>query len=295
MKTTRLLQRLFAACLAIALLVTAVSAQPPEGGRGGAGRGAQGRGGGFTGRGAPMMLSRAQLLRSEDVQAEIKIGDGQAATITAALEAFREERNASRPDFGSFRDMSEEDRRKAFEKMQKDAEALNKKTDEVLNALMEPEQIERLDQIMVQLQLRMGPMAALKSPDMRAKLSLTDEQLTKLEGVEKEAEEARRKMFEDMRAGGRDQAEGQRPDFRAIMEKAREEQNSKVMAVLNDQQREKLDELKGKEFELDLRSLMRGGRGGEGGRGRGRGEDGGGRGEGGRGGRQPAQGSDDAI
>lgn len=294
MKTKRFLQHFLTACLATALLVTAVIAQPPGGGRGGAGRG------------APMMFSRAQLLRSEDVQAEIRIGDGQAATITAALEAFREERDASRPDFGSFRDMSEEDRRKAFEKMQKDAEALNKKTDEVLNALLEPEQVERLDQIMVQVQLRMAPSAALKSPEMRDKLNITDEQVTKLDDLEKEAEEARRKRFEEMRAGGREQADGQRPDFRAMMEKAREEmekareaQNAKIMGVLNETQRNKLAEIKGKEFELDMRSLMRGGgrggdgrRGGDNGRGRGRGEDGG---ERGRGGRQPAQDSDNAI
>lgn len=294
MTTSRLLQRLIAACLATALMVTAVSAQPPGGGRGGPGRGGPRFGG------EPRMpLSRAQLVNLEDVQAEIKIDDGQAATITAALEAFREERRASRPDFGSFRDMSEEERAKALEKVRKYMEDLSKKNDEVLNALLEPEQIERLDQIMVQLQLRMGPSAALKSPEMRDKLSITDEQLTKLEGVEKEAEEARRKMFEEMRAGGRDRAEGQRPDFRAIMEKAREEQNTKVMAVLNDTQRKKLDELKGKEFNLDMRSLMRGGRGGDAGRGRGRGGDGGeggrGRGRGGEGGRRPAQDSDGAI
>ncbi|MEZ6127244.1 MAG: Spy/CpxP family protein refolding chaperone [Planctomycetaceae bacterium] len=296
MKTNCLLRHALMACLAATLFTAIAEAQPGGGGRGGRG-GFGGFGGGFT-------ISRAQLLGSEDVQAELKIGDGQSATITAALEAYREERNAARPDFGSFRDMSEEERTKAFEKMRKDGEALNKKTDEVLNALLEPEQIKRLDQIAVQARLRMAMTATLKSDEMRKELSITDEQLAKVDEIETAAAEARRKMFEDARAAGGGRGDGNRGagggDPRAAFEKSRQEMTDKVMAVLNDDQKKKLDELKGKEFELDMRSLMGGGRGGRGGAG-GRGGDGGGRGnrgdgndDGGR--RRPAQDdSNDAI
>jgi len=81
------------------------------------------------------------LLRSEDVQAEIEVNDAQGATITAALEAYRAEREAARGEMPNFRELAEEDRAKLFEKMRKDAEELNKKTDEMLNALLLPDQI----------------------------------------------------------------------------------------------------------------------------------------------------------
>lgn len=297
MKTTGLLRQTLMACVVITLLGTVAEAQP-GGGRGGRG----GRGPGGSGGGPQISISRAQLLGSEDVQAELKIDDGQAATLAAALEAYREERNAARPDFRAMRDMSEEDRAKAVEKMQKDAEALNKKTDEVLHALMEPEQLKRLDQIATQVRLRFGATGALKSKEMRAALSITDEQLAKVEEVETASSEARRKMFEEMRNGGGGGGGGAGGDFRAMFEKSQQETNDKVMAILTDEQRAKLDEMKGKEFEVDVRSLMRGGRGGGGDRNRGgaggrdggerRGGDGGGRGER----RRPAQdNNDDAV
>lgn len=263
------------------------------------------------------MISRAQLLRSEDVQEEIEIDDAQGATITAALEAYRDERNATRPDFSKIREMSEEEREAMFATMRKDAEALTKKTDEMLSALLDEGQIKRLDEIALQVNARNGLAAVLKSEDMRKKLSFTDEQITKLDEVEKENQEAQDKMREEMRASfgrGRDQGdeavdrEKIIADLRKKSEEARTVSTKRIMAVLTDDQQAKFKEMQGEVFEVDMRSLQggRGGRGGQGGRGGegggrgGRGGEGGGRGgQGGRGDggerRRPSADSDDPI
>lgn len=274
--------------------------QPPqEGGRGdrqgrGGGRGGFG-GGGFGMMGGGMMggmmaprIDRATLLSNDKVRTELKIEEAQAATIDAALDAYREERNsAPRPDRDAFQNMSEEERTKFFTDMQKQREELSSKTDAVLNALLEEGQIKRLDQIAVQARLQMGALQALLADDMKTALTITEEQAGKLKEVETKAQEDMQKMMEEMRAnfqpGGGGPGGGGFEGMREKMETARKAVTDSAMAVLTDAQKSKLDEMKGAAFELDARSLM-GGRGGFGGGGPG-GPGGGPGGQGGRGGR----------
>ncbi len=277
--------------------------QPPqEGGRGdrqGRGGGRGGFGGGFGGgmmggMGGMMArtVDRATLLGSDKVRQELKIEEAQAATIDAALDAYREERNnAPRPDRDAFQNMSEEERTKYFADMQKQREELSKKTDTVLNALLEEGQIKRLDQITVQARLQMAALQTLMADDMKAALTITEEQVGKLKEVETKATEDMQKMMEEMRAnfqpgGGAPGGGGPGAGFEGMREKmetARKAVTESAMAVLTDAQKSKLEEMKGAAFELDPRSLM-GGRGGFGGGGPG-GQGGPGGGQGGRGGR----------
>lgn len=303
MGTSRFLKISAIACFAAMFFASAAEAQPPGGGRGpqggqrgqrgagqqrgGGGAGGQQRGGftrgGFGGRGGGPTLDRATLLSSDQVKDELQLNEASGATIDAALDAYREEQRESRPDFSGIRDLEEKERTELFAKMQKDREALSKKTDEVLNALLEPEQKTRLDQIAFQIKVRTGLLAMLKTDDMKKKLSITDEQLAKLEENEKAAEAAQNKMREEMRAAF--QGGGERPDFTEMqkkMEAVRAEGLKHTMAVLSDVQNSKIEEMKGKPFELDMRSL-RGSRGGFGAPGRGgRGGEGGGGDAGGR-------------
>ena len=321
MRTARFLKFSAVACMAAMFLSAVAEAQPPQGRGQGGGRqrggqqgGRQGGRSGFGqqrgfGGGSPS-VSKAVLLGVEDVQDELDIDDTQHATITAALEAYRQERDDSRSDRGQFdrsqfENATDEERQALREKMEKERdelnkkrEALNKKTDEMLATLLEPEQVKRLDQIAFQVRVRFGLVAVLKSPEMRDKLSITDEQIVKLEKVEEDASADRRKMFENMRSG-----EGERPDFSKIgemMAEARRKSEKNVLAVVTDEQKVILASMKGEAFEFDMRALQRGGgRGGFGGGDRGRGEGGGDRGRGrGNGGgerRRPAADSDDAI
>lgn len=244
-----------------------IQAQPPGGGRGGPGGFG---GGGFGGGRGGFSIDRSMLLRAEQVRKELKIEEAQAATIDAALEAFREERNAApRPDRDAIGKMSEEEQAAFREKSQKERAELSKKTDEALGAMLEPEQAKRLDQIAMQMKLNMATGATLKSDDMKSKLSLTEDQVTKLDEAEKTAAADMMKMFEEMRAvGGGGPPGGGGAGFAAMQEKmtaARAKSAEAALAVLTDEQKKTIDELKGARFELDMRALFMGGRGGNGG------------------------------
>ncbi len=251
------------------LLVSSfVHAQPLGGGRGFGG-------GGFGGRGS-FNIDLATLLRADQVRKELKIEETQAATIDAALEAYREERNSSpRPDRDAFRKMSEEEQTAYFEKSRKEGEELSNKTDEVLSALLEPEQAKRLDQISLQAKLYTAAVPTLKGDNLKSKLSLTEEQVAKLDEAEKTATADMQKMFEEMRASfqGGDGKQGGGGGFEQMQEKmqaARKKSTDAAMAVLTDDQKKTIDELAGVKFEIDPRAFMGGrgdrGRGGNGGR-----------------------------
>lgn len=288
---SRLMRQACALGLVAVLTPTVASAQsapgqnggqpPQQGGRGqGGGRGGfnfggfgnRGPGGGMT-----MRVDRAMLLGNEQVRTELKIEESQAAVIDSALDAYREERNnAPRPDRDAFQTMSEEERTKLFEDMQKQREELSRKTDEVLNALLEPAQTTRLDQIALQMRLNGGLAQALQSDDLKGKLKISEDQISKLKEAETAAQEEMRKVMEDMRGafqGGRPGgpgapgAPGAAGGFEAMREKmdaARKKTSDAALAVLTDSQKTQLEELKGPAFEIDMRAMM-GGRGGFGG------------------------------
>lgn len=269
-------------------------AQQGGGQRGGGQRGGFGGGfggGGFGGPGGGSgLISRAMLLGNEKVRGELKIEEAQAATVEAALEAYREEMRGSFQGLGDFREMSEEERAAFRDKMAKTVGDLNKKTDEVLNALLEPGQVGRLDQITLQARLALGAPAALKSDDLKAKLTITDEQVGKLTAIEEGLAKKRQEMMDGMRGqfqpgADREAMQAQFEKMRTEGEKLTKSVQTDAMAVLSADQKKALDELKGSPFEFDLRSLAGGrgfggpggGPGGFGGRGEAPGAPGGGR------------------
>lgn len=301
MVSTRFLRQA-AFCSLMTLLVTSVlQAQPPsgagqppqEGGRQrGGGRGGFGGGfGGFGGRMGGFRIDRARLLGNDKVRAELKIEEAQAATIDAALEAFREERSSSTPfDREAFQNLSEEERTAMMEKLRKEGEELSKKTDEVLNALLEPDQTKRLDQISFQFRMNTA-LQTLKADDIKEKLSITEEQVAALTKAEETLAEEARKAREERQAkgdGGGAGGPGFDPAaFQAMMKESQEKSTTAAMALLTDDQKKSIEEMSGAKFELDMSAMFGGGRGGPGG---GRGGPGGGRpGGGGRGTRPPAE------
>ena len=243
--------------------------QSPRGFRGGFEGGFGGFGGSRGGFGGGVRYDRSRLLTLQQVRDELKIEEGQAALIDAAVEAFREEQgSAGRPDRDAFQNMSEEERRRVIEKMQKDREASTKKNDEVLTALLDETQNERLNQITLQLRLSSGLAAALRDDDLRKALKISDEQVAKLDAAEEESRNAMREMMEGLR-GSRNGGDGGRPpgggrpdpaafeQMRERMSEAREKATTAVMAVLTDGQQTQLEGMKGAPFELDRRAMMR--------------------------------------
>jgi len=244
------------------VLVSAfVQAQPPGGGRGG-----------FGGGGRGFSIDRAMLLRIDKVRADLKIEEAQAATIDAALDAYREERNSTpRLDREAYSKLSEEEQTALREKGQKDREELSKKTDEVLGALLEPEQTKRLEQIAFQMKLNGQIFATLKGDDLKSKLALSDDQIAKLDKAEEEATAEMQKLFTGggpgRGAGGRGAGGGDsaaREEMRKKFAAARAKTTESAMAVLSDDQKKQLDEMTGPKLELEMRDLF-GGFGGSGG------------------------------
>ncbi|TWU63123.1 MULTISPECIES: Spy/CpxP family protein refolding chaperone [Crateriforma] len=290
MKLTRLTALVL--CVAVmALIASDVSAQGGRGGRGGGGGGFGGRGGGpggpggFGGRGGgPGGGGMLQLLRIDEVRTELDLMDDQVQTLEKVGRDIVEE---MRGDMPNFRDMSDEERREAFAKMQEMREKVEKKTREQLEEVLFPEQYDRLKQINIQVQ----GINALRDAEVVKELGLSDEQKEKIRKVGENLRDGiQEKIAEARESGDRDKMrEAMQEAFAGMQEKLETE----TLAVLTSEQKKKFEEMKGKPFEMpERRGGFGGGRGGFGGPGGGpgggrggRGGDGGGRG--GRGGGRP--------
>lgn len=266
-----------AAIFLCSLMVLTPLAEAQRPGGGGRGR----PGGGFGGGGPGGPLDIAMLVGLEQVQQEIGLEGEKLEAVKKLLEEQRASVQAGFGDFGNFRELSDEERQKAFAEMREKREQASKKTSQALAEHLSKEQMTRLEQI--QLQIR--GIRALDDDDVVAKLEINEEQQLKIaEALEKQEAEGR-KLMEEVRSAGR---EGGREAFAAIREKVealQAEAEEQVLALLTAAQKEKWNSLTGKKFELDRSAMFGRGRGGFGGRGdRGAG----GRGAGGRGQRPAA-------
>lgn len=245
------------AALAVALVSLTVNAQP-RGGRGGR---PGGFGGGFGG-------GASGLLAMPEVQKELDLTQDQLTKLQEArgklMESMRSE-GGPRPERGSFRDMSEEERQKFMADMQKRAQEMEKKADAMVKEILLPNQYERLEQLTLQ---RQG-VRALSDPKVIEALKITPEQQAELTKI---SEEVRNQMMELFRGGGRDASEEQRAQNREKMETLRSDMEKKAMGVLSAEQKQELGKLMGKPFEFPERGRGPGGdRGGRGDRGGNRG------------------------
>lgn len=220
---------------------------------------------GGMGRGGDMML--LQLLQVEQVQTEIELMPDQKESLVKLAERQRGER----PQF-NFREASDEERQKYFENMQAEMAKRAAEAKEQLEEILLPAQFERLEQIAVQARGIMG----LANPETAKKLNLTTEQTEKLRSeMQSFGETTRERLGEVFRSGDREAA-------RAKMEEIRKELETKLLAVLDDNQKAEFEKMKGEPFEMPAMGGRGPGgpgsertRGGERGGDRPRGEDGG--------------------
>ena len=293
--------------LALAFVVAAsavAEAQPGGGGRGFGGRGFGGPG--FGGPGGPGGADKISLLSNPQVQTELKIASEQKLFLDDIITEHREKQREafSGIDFRTLRDKPEAEREKIMADMQAKREKLNKDAEAGLQEFLSEEQITRLDQIVLQQR----GLRALTDDEVGKKLAITADQKKKIEDAFEAGNEARRKMFEDMRASrennnqdagnnnGGDQQGGRRggrgafdpaafAEVQKKMEEAGKKTEADVLAVLSADQKKNYDDLKGKPFELERRGF-----GGPGGPGAFGGRPGGGRPQGDGGGRPQGDG-----
>jgi Spy/CpxP family protein refolding chaperone len=230
-----MLAKLVVMGLAIVLVAGSVSyAQGQRGGRG--------FGGGGT--------SKADLVRREQVQKELKITEEQTGKIKEITDAARA---SGRELFSGLRDLSEDERRAKFtelrEKMTKAAEETGKKIAAVLNDT----QNARLDQIVLQQRGN----RALTSKDTIAKLNITKEQQQQIKDLVDAQGEMTRELFSGLRDIPREERAAKFAELGKKREEITTETNKAVMEVLTASQKTQFEQLKGAEFKLERGSFGR--------------------------------------
>lgn len=234
--------------LGVLAMTVSVQAQPRRpGGAGGApgGFGAFGqRPGGFGGGGGVL-----SLLRSELVRTEVGVDEATAEKVrTAAEEAMRQGREG-REGMGSFREMSQEERQKAFEKMRAEMEERTKALEEKVREIIGADKFKRLKQ----MELQLAGVNALNRPDVAKDLGLSEETKEKINAAFEANREEMRKTFE----GARDMSESERAGLRGKMTGLREKLQKDVMSLLSAEEKQKLGQMMGEPLSEEKMAQIR--------------------------------------
>ncbi len=197
---------------------------------------AQGRGRGGPG-GGMFIQSPAMLISREEVQKELKMTDDQVAKANA----IRDELFAGfRRGGGGGQQLSDEERKQRDEERKKKGDESNQKA----LALLTAEQTPRLKQIEIWAN-GLGH-ALTENADVAKALSLTDDQKGAVKTI---AEESGKKLGE-AGSGFRGADADQRTKIAAQMDEMRKEAETEMMAVLTDDQKARLETLRGPKFDL---------------------------------------------
>lgn len=229
--------------LALAVCVSSALVAQEEGrgrGRGGPGQGGgPGFGGGFGG-GMGMGMSGGALellglLRREEVQKEVGLTPETYKSLQAAM-----------PDIRAVFQASEGERAAKLKEA-------NTKAQDVIDEALSPKAQERLLGLLVQQQ----GIRAVTNELVAEKIGLDAAKIKEIQDAAAKASEGQREKMREAFAGG-----GDREKIRESMEAMRKEVDQLIAAKLSDQQKEKLEKLKGDAFTFSERPAF--GRGGAG-------------------------------
>jgi Spy/CpxP family protein refolding chaperone len=199
--------------LTMAVLIPAM-AQPPAGRPGGP----------FGGRlGGPMLM--VGLLRSPQVQQELKLTDQQRQRLEQLGEQWREKMRG-------LRDLPPEERRQKVEGMRAEVE-------KQLATILNEQQMKRLKQIALQVE----GYAALERPEIADQVGLTKEQRQKIRDILRQAGEKRREAFQ--------QGQGDRQAAFQRMREIRQWVDGEIEKLLTAEQKKKWQELVGAPFKFE--------------------------------------------
>lgn len=190
----------------------------------------------------PQQFSRFQLATLPEVQSEIGLDDSMKKSATEMLEKMREEQRSLMQGGG-------EDRQAAMAKVID----MRKKLDGEFVAKLDEKQKSRLTGIMVQV---VGA-SSLMDAEVQTVLGVTDDQKKALAEAQTKNREATRESMQGLRDLSPEERNEQ-------MAKMRTESDKVLLAVLTEEQKSKMETLKGAELKVDVSSLR--GRGGPGGR-----------------------------
>lgn len=230
--------------------------RPQFGGRGQAGRGQGGRGQGGRGNrrpgGAQPGSDRPARPDSSQLQEQQDIFFVQQ----------RGQQGQGRPQ------LSDEEREARIAEFRKQQAERAKKEKEKLAEILLPHQLDRLNEIYIQV---LG-LRALQDEEIAKDLKITEKQQTEMrETQQKASEEIRSEMRAALQGVPREEMREKFAELREKMEASRKKSEEKVLAVLSKQQRDKFKKMQGEKFEMPENALRGGfgggrGRGGQGGR-----------------------------
>jgi Spy/CpxP family protein refolding chaperone len=211
--------------MAIALGVVLVAASAAQAQRQGGRRGFRG--------GDPML----SVLRIDEVLKEVEVTDEQKAEISKILDEARGERT----DFGSLRDLSDEEREKKLAELREASQKRSAEAKAKLEKALLPQQVKRLKELAVQSQ----GLRALTTAEVQAELKLSDMQKEQIAAAYEKSGEKMRELFQ----GAGENREG----LREKMETLRKETDESVLSALTAEQKAQFETLKGEAFEFPER------------------------------------------
>jgi len=171
-------------------------------------------------------LDPMTLMRMEQVQEELQLVDEQKAKLKEVGEELRRQ---TRQQWSVLRDLSPDQRKAKYAELRQKAAARAAEARKKVREILLPHQVKRLEQIAMQLRMRWRGLSGIAGdPALAEQLGLSPEQKEKLKKI---AEETRQKLQEAPRQ---------------IMEEAKKQ----AVEVLTPEQKKKLEEATGEEFEL---------------------------------------------
>jgi hypothetical protein len=195
-------------------------------------------------RGAGMMgepTSLVALLSREQVQKELKLSDEQVGKVKEALQKLQAE---LREQTAGLRETTDPEARRA--KRTELTAQMESKAREQLGGVLSREQMMRLYQIRIQVG---GPLYALNNPRIAERLKLTDEQKQKAAALQKATQQKTTEARRGMANLSQEERTQKTAEVREITNKA----NAEALGLLNADQKEALEKMKGAEFKLPAR------------------------------------------
>ena len=221
----------------LALCVGAVAkAQPPARGPGGPG--------GFSmmNSGSSQMI---RLLGMPEVQRELELVDDQKNKLKTIGDDLRQR---MQKEFSGIRDLPQAERQAKFDEMQKKAKTWGEEAQKRVEEILLPHQLDRLHEISVQTR----GAGALIDPKIQADLGLNDQQKNKLRELTEKTQNEVRGLFEGVRELPEEARRAKMTENREKMQKIIKDASDQAMATLTEQQRTKLEEMKGKKIDIQF-------------------------------------------
>lgn len=173
-------------------------------------------------------VSIAQL---EEVQQELKLSDQQKQQVAALNEELNQQRREAFQNAAS-----------DWEKLREEIEKIYQETQDKFAKQLDESQQQRLQEIYLQVN---GPLV-LQNKEVASALNVTEDQQEKLVQVGNEMRDAFRN------AGLRDMSE---EEAAKKVDELLDQRDEKMLAVLTEEQRTQLDEMKGETLEVDLSKM----------------------------------------